>query len=97
MRFKSLIRNKWAQWFLVLCISVQLPGTDAEGPLLYVILLWVFLFPLLSFSGAIWKTLRFFYFPSPLQLWKGFKRTWPFVRKGPVVTRIHLPPSPPTP
>lgn len=78
-------------------MSFNLPTDNDFWPLTVMLMIWAVTYPSFVFTSVIWKTLRFFYFPTPLQLWKGFKRQWPTVKKGPVVTRVGRPPSPPTP
>ena len=93
----KLIRNKWFQWFFVLAVSFNLPTDNDFGPLVGLLMVWAILYPSFAFSSVMWKMLRFNYFPTPLQLMKGFARLWPAVKKGPVVKRVGRPPSPPTP
>jgi hypothetical protein len=88
----QLIKNKWFQWAVVFFLAFGvLPLTDASPTLLGAVMVWAICFPSMRMTNGIWKLLRFNYFPSPLQLLKGFKRIWPAVRKGPVVARVHRP------
>ena len=95
----QLIKNKWFQWFVILVLSFGvLPVTDASPMLVAVTMLWAIFFPTMQFTGGVFKFLKFHQFPTPFQLLRGFKRIWPAVRKGPVVTRVHRPrPSSRTP
>ena len=75
-------------------------GLDDDYPELVAIPLAVaILAPCYGFTIWTWKQYRFFCLPTPLQLLKGLSRQWQFVKKGPVVKRVHLPrpPSSPTP
>ncbi|MGA1220443.1 MAG: hypothetical protein ACO3XP_07350 [Ilumatobacteraceae bacterium] len=64
--------------------------SDNEGSIWRAfVLVYVILFPSVMFFSASFKTLRFNFFPSPLQLWKGFRRQWHAIEKGPVVVRVH--------
>ena len=88
-RWRTLIKNKWFQWFLLLLIvSIALPYSE-DNPLMPFALVYVILFPSFMFMGSTWKILRFNFFPSPVQLWKGFRRQWHAIEKGPVVVRVH--------
>jgi hypothetical protein len=82
-----LIKNKWFQWFVLLVmVSILLPYSE-DNPFITVAFVYVILFP--SFMGGTWKILRFNFFPSPVRLWKGFRRQWHAIEKGPVVVRVH--------
>ena len=86
---RRLITNKWFIWFVMLIVvPVMLPYAE-DNPLMPFALLWVIIFPSLMFLGGTWKILRFNFFPSPVQLWKGFRRQWHAIEKGPVVVRVH--------
>jgi hypothetical protein len=78
-------------YFATLYVASNLSYWGFTGPIQQILLVGVIVYPTLWFSRAMWGMLRFNYFPTPLQLMKGFKRIWPVVRKGPVVTRIHQP------
>ena len=84
-----LIKNKWFQWFVLLVmVSILLPYSE-DNPFITVAFIYVILFPSFMFMGSTWKILRFNFFPSPVQLWKGFRRQWHAIEKGPVVVRVH--------
>lgn len=84
-----LIKNKWFQWFVLLVmVSILLPYSE-DNPFITVAFVYVILFPSFMFMGGTWKILRFNFFPSPVQLWKGFRRQWHAIEKGPVVVRVH--------
>ena len=75
-------------------------GLDDDYPALLAIPLAVaILAPCYGVSIWTWKQYRFLGLPTPLQLLKGLSRQWHTVKKGHVVTRVHLPkpPSSPTP
>jgi hypothetical protein len=52
-------------------------------------LLYVICFPSVMLLISILKILRYSYFPSPIQLFRGFQRQWSAIDQGPVVTRVH--------
>lgn len=83
------LNNKWFQWFaMLIMVSVMLPYN--EGSLWWgLVLVYVIFFPSIMFINSIFRVLRFNYFPSPVQLWKGFRRQWRAIEKGPVVVRVH--------
>ena len=86
---RRLIKYKWFQWFLMfISVSVLLPFNEGN-PLVAVAFIYVVLFPSFMYVGAVWKVLRFNFFPSPVQLWKGFRRQWHAIERGPVVVRVH--------
>ncbi len=86
---RSLLRNRWFHWFvLAMLVSVLSPYSE-DNPIMPFALLYVILFPSFVFMGGTWKILRFNFFPSPIQLWKGFRRQWHAIEKGPVVVRVH--------
>jgi hypothetical protein len=71
-----LLKNRYFQWFLLLVIvSIALPYAE-DNPLMPFAFMYVILFPSLMFLGGTWKILRFNFFPSPVQLLKGFRRQW---------------------
>ena len=73
---------------MLIMVSVMLPYN--EGSIWWgIVLVYVIIFPSLMFLNAIFKVLRFNYFPSPVQLWRGIRRQWHAVEKGPVVVRVH--------
>ena len=86
---RRLIKNKWFQWFVLLAmVSILLPYSQ-DNPFMPFVFVYVILFPSFMLVGAVWKILRFNFFPSPVQLWKGFRRQWHAIEKGPVVVRVH--------
>jgi len=86
---RRLIKNKWLQWFVLLVmVSIMLPYSEGN-PFISFALVYVILFPSFMLVGGTWKVLRFNFFPSPLQLWKGFRRQWHAIERGPVVVRVH--------
>ena len=86
---RRLIKNKWFLWFLTLVVySFVLPYAE-DNPAMPFILLYVILYPSFAFIGGTWKILRFNFFPSPRQLWKGWRNQWQAIEKGPVVVRVH--------
>ena len=86
---RRLITNKWFIWFVMLIVvPVMLPYAE-DNPLMPFAFMYVILFPSLMFLVGTWKILRFNFFPSPVQLLKGFRRQWHVIEKGPVVVRVH--------
>lgn len=73
-----------------------LSGMGYEGPALMFLLAYALIWPLIAFMNVSWKFYRYFYLPTAVQLWKGFKYIWPAVKRGPVVTRVSRPHSSPT-
>lgn len=68
-----------------------LGGLGVEGLPLILLGSYIVLLPSYMFMGWLWKSYRFLQLPTPIQLLKGFIKQWDFVRKGPVVTRVHRP------
>lgn len=67
-------------------VGLEFPTWIAAPLLGYVVLA-----PTFMFLQVAWGWFRFLGIPTPRQLLKGFIRQWQFVRKGPVVTRVHRP------
>lgn len=62
--------------------------SEVGGPVIMTAFAWALVYPSYVVAKHIWKLLRFNYFPTPVQLYRGFANVWPLVEKGPVVTRI---------
>jgi len=93
----SFFRNRFVQWFFVLAVAFNLPAMGVDGPLVWVLMAWAVFYPSAVIQARAWKILKFNYFPNPIQLIKGWKRIWPAVNKGPIVTRVSRPRSSRTP
>jgi hypothetical protein len=88
----------WVLCFFILPVALALEFPfEIVGPML----VFVLVMPSLVFLRFTNKWLQFLRIPTPIQLMKGYKQLWQVVKKGPVVTRVHLPqqqpPSSPTP
>lgn len=87
----------WLYCWPIILVTSAFDSTHyaAVVPIVYVLTL-----PPILVVYWTWKQIRFLFLPTPMQILKGFKKLWPAVRKGPIVTRVHLPnksPSSPTP
>jgi hypothetical protein len=83
------ISTRWRIWIAMFFVVPILIGMEVENPILTVLFVYVILYPSFAFVMAVIKILRFNFIPSPLQLWKGFRRQWHVIEKGPVVVRVH--------
>jgi hypothetical protein len=84
-----LLKNPWFRWFITFIGSSILVSLETENPIVPFLFAYAILYPSFAFVMATIKILRFNFFPSPLQLWKGFRRQWHAIEKGPVVVRVH--------
>lgn len=80
--------KKFLAYIAILYVASNLSYWGLSGPIQLALFLGVIVFPTLVMTGAIWKMLRFFYFPTPSQLMRGFRNIWPVVKRGPIVTRV---------
>jgi hypothetical protein len=83
------ISTRWRIWITMFFVVPILIGMEVENPILTVLFVYVILYPSFAFVMAVIKILRFSFIPSPIQLWKGFRRQWHVIEKGPVVVRVH--------
>ena len=85
-------------WIGSLILSATLIGLEAPIWLSAPLLLFFVTTPCVLLVYWSYKMMRFLLIPTPRQLLKGFKRQWVYVKRGPVVTRVHRPrPSSRTP
>ena len=85
----GLLKNRWSRWLIVFIGSSILVSLETENPIVPFLLVYAILYPSFAFVMAVIKILRFNFFPSPLQLWKGFRRQWEIIERGPIVMRVH--------
>jgi len=86
---RRLIKNKWFLWLLTfVVVSFVLPYAE-DNPFVLFAFLYVILYPSFAFVCGTWKVLRYNFFPSPRQLWKGWRNQWHAIEKGPIVARVH--------
>ncbi len=88
-QMKRPISARWRIWIIMFFVVPILIGMEVENPILTVLFGYVILYPSFAFVMAVIKILRFSFIPSPVQLWKGFRRQWHVIEKGPVVVRVH--------
>lgn len=76
------------KYFVVLGLTALMPIAGTPMPVFGFFFLFCVFYPSIAFGNVIWKTLRYNYFPTPMQLMRGLKRQWPNIKRGPVVTRV---------
>jgi hypothetical protein len=88
-RRASAATMRWRVWLVLFFVAPVLISLETGNPVVALLFGYVILYPSFAFVMAVIKILRFNFFPSPLQLWKGFRRQWHVIEKGPVVVRVH--------
>lgn len=73
-------------WFGVI---VHIAIEDTEHWYVAVWLMYLVCYPAVLFLIFIWKLLRSMFFPTPVQIVKGFRRQWPAISEGPQIVRVH--------